>query len=139
MEIKLYPIETDKSYNFLIGSREKPDRALKEGIRREITAAMGELGVPGDRLSVSVIQDSPEPSSSSEIPELKVRERYLLFVLLSSDGSPLSEEELEEQKREIAREFRVPQDSTIALVLLRDCFVTLLKSGEYGKPSVTII
>ncbi len=126
------------SYSFIIETREKPDQVLKERIREQIGEAMEALGREPDSYSVTVSQGSEENSGEREFPELGKGRNYLLFALRSSGDSAeseLSPRELEEEREELARGIFPPRDSRIALVLLQDSAVSVIKS-DYSSSGI---
>lgn len=122
------------NYNFIVGSRLKPDEALKERIRGQIETAMRALGREPDSYSVSILHNTePEEVRDKLYPELEVGKNYLLFAMLQSGDSgesPLSNKELEEQQEELARGVFCPQMSRIALVLLYDSSIGIVKTKK---------
>ena len=121
-------------YNFIVGSRLKPDEALKERIRGQIGEAMRALGRKPDSYSVSILHNTEtEEARDNVYPELEVGKNYLLFAMLQSGDSaesPLSNKELEEQQEELARGVFCPEMSRIALVLLYDSSIGIVKTKK---------
>ena len=119
-------------YGFIIETKEKPEEALKERIREQIGEAMGALGREPESYSVTVCQGYEESLGEREFPEFGQSRNYLLFALRSGGDSaePLSPRELEEEREELARGIFAPRESRIALVLLQDSSISLIRSDN---------
>lgn len=134
-------IEIDKfyRYSFVIETRDKPDREIKEHIRAQIREAMEALGREPDSYSVTVSQGSEENPGEREFPTLEGNKNYLLFAFRSSGEvtDSRSLEEIGEEREELARGIFAPRGSRIALVLLQDSSLSVIKS-EYNERRVLI-
>lgn len=150
MRYKIFEIpyqDTDPQYNnkfnFIVGTRVKPDNVLKEKIRAQIGEAMGAFGISPEGYSVMVIEEpggeeSPKEngiSVFSDFPGFRIEINYILFVLLSGGGSGEfpPDKELEEIKAEIAGGIICPDKSQIALVLLYDASIEVLITEGYAR------
>jgi len=139
------PQDSDSAYNakyqFIVGTRVKPDNALKERIKGQIREAMGAFGIPPEGYSVTVIEEpggeEKENGSSvfSDSPRFGIRKNYVLFAILSGgeSGEFPPDKELEETKAEIAEGINCPEESRIALVLLYDASIDILITEGYGR------
>lgn len=121
--------EIDK-YCFVIGTKVRPDNSIKEGIRAQIGEAMESLGFSPESYSVTVIkEDNPtDKPEESGYPTLGFGKKYILFAILGDSAASLSNQELEEQRAELARGIFPPEDSQIALVLLEDWQISIVVS-----------
>lgn len=134
--IRLNPID---KYAFVIGTRDKPDNALKEWIRSQIGEAMASLGFPPDSYSVTINRgDKLEEEGEREYPSLTAGADYLIFGIINRGDSAesFSDREIEESREELAKAIFPPEGSRIALVILRDSTVSLLITK--GVPVVVV-
>lgn len=132
MRFEAIEIERSANYNFIVGTKDKPDEALKERIREQIKEAMEALGRGPDSYSVSILADDREEPEDKEYPVLSPGKSYLLFAFRSSGDSAESPSptELEEEREEIARGIFRPDRSKVALVLLYDASLqTVITKG----------
>lgn len=139
MRFEAIEIKRNSKYSFIVGTAEKPDKALREQIRNQIREAMESLGREPDSYSVSILQNEElEEARDREYPELNGSRDYLLFAMLRSPDSAesLSHAELEEQKEELSRGIFAPRESRIALVLLYDSSIGIIITQMPSKVGV---
>lgn len=134
MRFEAIPINKHEIYNLFIETEDKPDSELREIIREQIREAMRALGREPDSYSVIIGQADREEPEDTPFPYLAPGGDYLLFAIRRSSrgersAESLSARELEELKRELAVGIIPPENSRIALVLLRDCSIGIIVSG----------
>ena len=140
MRFEAIEIKRSTSYNFIVGTKDKPDEALKERIREQIREAMEALGREPEGYSVTVMRDEWEDRPEDrEYPTLLPGRNYLLFAMLSSGSSAesLSSGELEERKSELAKGILCPNNTRIALVLLQDSRIGVIVAEGTAKAQVS--
>lgn len=140
MRFEAIEIERSANYNFIVGTKDKPDEALKERIREQIREAMEALGREPEGYSVTVMRDDWEDRPEErEYPTLFPGRNYLLFAMLSSgsSGESLSSGELEERKSELAKGVFCPANTKIALVLLQDSRIGVIVTKGVPTAQVT--
>jgi hypothetical protein len=135
MNFEILEIDENKLYNFVIGTRSKPDSQLKARIRAQIREAMESLGRSEDSYSVSIVRNEEETPKEKEPEPMRPGSNYLIFAILySGDSAELpSDKELEEEKEELARGIMVPHSSRVALVLLYDQMIRTLVTEKPGR------
>ena len=140
MRYAIFPINPNRSYGITIGSRVKPDSEFREQVVSQIDRAMRSFKRhEGQTHTLAIVPDwEPSEGGFPELPELKARAQYLVFVLLYSkegdSGEPLSNQDLELYKAEIEAMLEgILGDTRAALVVLRDCSVTVIETDK-SKP-----
>lgn len=141
MRYAIYPIDPRKSYGITIGSRVKPDSELRETIRSQIDRAMGAFEREENQSHRIAILPDWETAESGllEVPALDSRKQYLIFALLYSpdpgSAESLSHAELEYYREELGSmlEGISGEETRAALVLLRDCSVSVIEADKGGS------
>lgn len=130
MRFEAIEIDPYMGYGFLIETKEKPDRVLKERLRSQIETAMNALERDTGSYSVTVIKGSEDYPREGTIPNFSGGKEYILFALLSSGnpGESLSHRELEEIEEEVRQGILLPPKSRIALVTLQDATISVTSS-----------
>ena len=102
MRYSIFQINPRRSYGITIGSRVKPDSEFREQVISQIDKAMLSFErLEGQSHKVAILPDwEVSEEGSSELPELKAREQYLIFALLYSKAGD-SGEALDNQKLEL--------------------------------------
>lgn len=140
MRFEAIPIEKAALYNLFIETEDKPDQDLKAHIREQIREAMEALGREPDSYSVIIGQADREEPEESPFPYLAPGGDYLLFAIRRSSkdsAESMGAQDLEELKKELAVSIIPPEDSRIALVLLRDCSIGVIISGTIPIANMT--
>ena len=142
MRFEAIPINKHEIYNLFIETEDKPDSELRELIRAQIDKAMSSFerrDPQTHRIAIIPDWDSAE-SGSPEIPEsLDSRNQYLIFAIVYSpepdSAESLSHAELEYYREELGSmlEGISGEETRAALVLLRDCSVSVIEADKSGS------
>ena len=145
MQFRVFEIERNKGYTFLIGCREAPTSRLREQIGGTLAGAWGEL-FEGKRevppYGLELVPDSAPPTGENELPVLLPGGTYMIFVLLESNsGSSVGEPEtvsgiLRAIEGSLGNSEIKPR---IALVALYNCSVQVLESKMHTPAFLPII
>lgn len=142
MKYSIYSINPNRSYGITIGSRVKPDSEFQRQVRNQIDKAM-ESFERSEKQSygIAILPDWDSAESGSlDIPVLEPNNQYLIFALLYSpdpdSAESLSNQELELYREEIGAMLEgIIGETRAALVLLRDCSVSVIETDNYtGSP-----
>lgn len=139
MRYSVFPIYSNKSYGITIGSRVKPDSEFREQVVSQIDKAMSSFERSENQThKVAIVPDSePLEGGSPELPRLETRAQYLIFALFYSkegdSGEALDNHNLELYRAEIESMLSgIVGETRAALVLLRDCSVSLIETDNSG-------
>lgn len=140
MRYAIYPINPRKSYGITIGSRAKPDSEFRALVKGQIERAMGAFERDENQShSIAIVPDwDTAESGLPEVPALSPREQYLIFAIFYSpnpdSAESLSTQELEFYREEIGAMLEgVLGPTRAALVLLRDCSVSVMETDKTGQ------
>ena len=144
MQSRVFEIERNKGYTFLIGCRETPTSRLREQIGGTLARAWGDLFEGENRVppyGFELVPDSAPPTGENELPVLLPGKTYMVFVLLESNsGSSVGEPEtvsgiLRAIEGSLGNSELKPR---IALVALYNCSVQVLESKMH-TPALPLI
>ena len=140
------------SYSIIVGTKSKPTNRDRERIERSVREAWESLFDPTGWDSVydrelyippyglAVVPDSSSPVGEPEPPPFAYNGFYIVFALLETDGSGVSEEEERETAAGILQALGAHCSGTgpkprIALVTLYNCSVQVLEGpGPNREP-----
>lgn len=143
MRYVIYSINPNRSYGITIGSRVKPDSQFREQVKSQIDKAMISFERTENqnyRIAILPDWDSAELGIPEILPTLDSRGQYLIFALLYSpdpnSAESLSNQELELYREEIETMLEgIIGEARAALVLLRDCSVSVIETDNYTGSS----
>lgn len=143
MRYSIYSINPNRSYGITIGSRVKPDSQFREQVKNQINEAMVSFERTENqshRIAILPDWDSAELGIPEIPPTLDSRGQYLIFALLYSpdpnSAESLSDQELGLYREEIKTMLEgIIGEARAALVLLRDCSVSVIETDNYTGSS----
>jgi len=144
MQFRVFRINQERGYTFLVGTHSPPTSKLREQIGAVLAGAWSGLFEGEKRNSANygfeLVFDRTPPTGETELPTLEPGEFYMVFVLLESEsGSAVGESEtVTGILRAIENSLRgLKSKPRIGLVTLYNCSVQVLESKGVTFATVT--